>query len=64
MPFLKKEGLIKKMFPRSKFSKPMIKEDYAIVLDYLSNGYPMEAREKPYWPSDWEEPLVFIGGCA
>jgi len=36
------------MFPKSnKFSRPIIKEDYAIVLDYLSNGYPMEERRSP-----------------
>jgi len=35
------------MIPRSNFQKPVIKEDYAIVLDYLSNGYPMEGRRMP-----------------
>jgi len=35
------------MIPQSSFSKPIIKEDYAIVLDYLSNGYPLEGRRMP-----------------
>jgi putative nucleotide binding protein len=32
------------MIPSNNFQRPVIKEDYAIVLDYLSNGYPMENR--------------------
>ncbi|MDD5499858.1 MAG: DUF655 domain-containing protein [Candidatus Nanoarchaeia archaeon] len=35
------------MIPRSNFQKPVIKEDYAIILDFLSNGYPMEGRRMP-----------------
>jgi putative nucleotide binding protein len=39
--------MIKPMIPASNFSRPIIKEDYAIVLDYLSNGYPLEGRRMP-----------------
>jgi putative nucleotide binding protein len=35
------------LIPSNNFLKPVIKEDYAIVLDYLSNGYPMENRRMP-----------------
>jgi len=35
------------MIPQNNFSRPAIKEDYAIVLDYLSNGYPLEGRRMP-----------------
>jgi putative nucleotide binding protein len=35
------------LIPSNNFLKPAIKEDYAIVLDYLSNGYPMENRRMP-----------------
>jgi putative nucleotide binding protein len=42
------------------FSKPIIKEDYAIVLDFLANGYPLENRRMPIGQAIGKEHLSLL----